>query len=97
MQGIIMKITAIILLLGTLALAGQTSSQGTPDSTKVVALNNTICPVSQAKIGNMGKPVTVTYKGKIVQLCCTGCVSAFTKDPEKYMKRISTDSTHSHH
>jgi YHS domain-containing protein len=86
MQGLIMKITAIILLMVTLALAGQ-----------AVALNNTICPVSQAKIGNMGKPVTVTYKGKIVQLCCTGCVSAFTKDPEKYMKHISTDSTHSHH
>lgn len=81
-----MKITAITLLMVTLALAGQD-----------VALNNTICPVSQAKIGNMGKPVTVTYKGKIVQLCCAGCISAFTKDPEKYMKRISTDSTHSHH
>jgi len=66
-----MKITAIILLMVTLALAGQ-----------AVALNNTICPVSQAKIGNMGKPVTVTYKEKLCNSAALGVFQHSQKIPK---------------
>jgi hypothetical protein len=36
----------------------------------------------------MGKPVVVTYKDREIKLCCKGCVKAFNKEPEKYIKKI---------
>lgn len=68
------------------------------------ALNNTICPVTNAAIGSMGKPITVAYQGKVINLCCQGCVADFNREPEKYMAILQGQNTaeptvdeHSHH
>ena len=49
------------------------------------------CPVSGRPIGSMGEGVTYPYKGKIYQLCCSGCVNLFKADPEKYIQDIEAD------
>jgi YHS domain-containing protein len=46
------------------------------------------CPVSGDKLGEMGKPLVFVYQGQQVKLCCSGCKSAFDKDPAKYIKKI---------
>jgi YHS domain-containing protein len=28
------------------------------------------------------------YDGQEVQFCCTGCISEFNKDPERYMQKV---------
>jgi YHS domain-containing protein len=45
---------------------------------------NTICPVSGDKVGELGKPVYVVYKGKKIGFCCRDCPKDFKKDPEKF-------------
>ena len=40
------------------------------------------------KIGSMGEGIQHEYEGKIYDFCCAGCVGAFKKDPEKYIKII---------
>jgi YHS domain-containing protein len=46
------------------------------------------CPVSDEKLGGMGKPVKVTSEGTDVYLCCKSCVKDFDKEPAKYVKMV---------
>lgn len=95
------KIAVLLVLAVALAFAGEPAGKAAIDSViqnptkaqlaKATPLNNTICPVSQEKIGNMGMAVPVIYKGKIVNLCCKGCPADFAKNPEKYMKIIQEE------
>ena len=47
-----------------------------------------ICVVSGDKLGEMGAPTVVNYKGTEIRFCCKDCVKDFEKDPEKYLKRL---------
>ena len=47
----------------------------------------TTCVVSGEKLGEMGTPPTVTYKGTTVEFCCKSCVKTFDADPEKYLQK----------
>jgi len=57
-----------------------------------VVLENiqTTCPVSGEKLGegDMGKPVSLRYKGRTVQLCCKMCVKKFEADPAAYLAKL---------
>jgi len=46
------------------------------------------CPVSDEKLGEMGKPFVFTYEGREIKLCCKNCQKDFKKDPAKYVKKI---------
>ena|ERR1035437_7214745 len=65
----------------TAPMASDASTNGIPDLLLT-------CPVSGEKLGEMGKPLTFTYKDQEVKLCCKGCKKDFDKDPAKYMKLI---------
>jgi YHS domain-containing protein len=65
----------------TAPMAADASTNGVPDLL-------TTCPVSGEKLGEMGKPLTFTYKDQEVKLCCKGCKKDFDKNPDKYLKLI---------
>jgi YHS domain-containing protein len=46
------------------------------------------CLVTGEKLGGMGDPVVKTYNGREVRFCCSGCVKAFEKDKDKWMKKL---------
>src|SRR5258707_15899345 len=46
------------------------------------------CPVSDEKLGEMGKPFIFTYEDREIKLCCKDCQKDFKKDPAKYIKKI---------
>lgn len=53
----------------------------------------TTCVVSGDKLGEMGDPVTYTYKqpgkpDRVVQFCCKDCIKDFEKDPAKYLAKL---------
>jgi YHS domain-containing protein len=49
-----------------------------------------ICMVSGDKLGgDMGKPVELIYKNRLVRFCCTGCVTDFNKDPNKFISKLN--------
>jgi YHS domain-containing protein len=47
-----------------------------------------MCPIMG---GPIDKTAYVDYEGKRVYFCCTGCKSAFLKDPEKYVKKMESE------
>lgn len=46
------------------------------------------CVVSGEKLGSMGEPLIMQYKGREVRLCCSGCKAKFDAKPEEYLKKI---------
>lgn len=46
------------------------------------------CIVSDEKLGEMGKPFVIEYKGQEIKLCCKSCKKDFDKDPAKFLKKM---------
>jgi len=67
---------------------GMTTPTAADDSTNPKPDLLKTCPVSDEKLGEMGKPVVFTYKDQEVKLCCKGCRKDFDKNPEKYIAKI---------
>lgn len=53
---------------------------------RALAETQGICPVSNEKLGSMGKPYAVEVKGRKVFLCCQGCEDALRSEPDKYLE-----------
>jgi YHS domain-containing protein len=88
---------AALLSISSLAATGlDTSLVLKPTLAQLKAakpVGNTLCPVSGEKVGgDMGKPVPVVYKGKVVNLCCGGCVKKFAADPAKYLAKAEAQA-----
>jgi multidrug efflux pump subunit AcrA (membrane-fusion protein) len=48
-----------------------------------------LCPITGLPLGSMGVPQKLTIKGQTVFLCCTGCIDAAKRQPDKVLKRIA--------
>lgn len=46
------------------------------------------CPVSGAKLGSEGTPISLNYEGRDVKFCCGGCVGKFKADADKFIAQI---------
>ena len=57
---------------------------------QAINVGNTICPVMGGKIDGNSK-VTYEYEGKIYNFCCSDCVEAFKKDPQKYISMVEKE------
>ena len=82
------KLTAAPAACTMPSCCGGAATEPMADEAKAKPDLLTTCPVSGEKLGEMGKPLTFTYKDQEVKLCCKGCKKDFDKDPEKYMKLI---------
>ena len=80
------------LAAGTLSIRAadtNTPAQSAPKEAKAKPYPLKICLVSGEKLGgDMGKPVTLVYKGQEMKFCCKECVKDFNKDPKKWMKKF---------
>lgn len=48
-----------------------------------------MCVVSGEELGGeMGDPINIVYKNRLVRFCCKGCKKTFTKDPSKQIAKI---------
>lgn len=47
-----------------------------------------MCPVSGKKLSEMGEPVNLIFKNRLVRFCCPSCKAEFLKDPSKYIAKI---------
>ena len=43
------------------------------------------CPVTGAELGSMGRPIPVAVRGKVVYVCCAGCVDKLLANPDRYL------------
>jgi YHS domain-containing protein len=60
------------------------------DNSKAKAKPYTLktCPVTDEKLGEMGKPYVFEHEGREIKLCCKSCLKDFKKDPAKFVKKI---------
>jgi len=73
-------------------MPGMTSQTNTPAESPNATVKPyplTTCIVSGEKIGEMGKPPVVIYKGQEMKFCCKDCVKDFNKDPDKWIKKLT--------
>ena len=68
------------------------STQTVPSDPAAAIKRQDVCPVTGAKLGSMGAPISVQAAGQTVYLCCAGCEGAIKRDPEKYVQRMRTVS-----
>jgi YHS domain-containing protein len=48
-----------------------------------------ICVVSEDELGGaMGEPVELVFAGRLVRLCCKGCIEDFEANPHAYLKKL---------
>ena len=95
-------LTTWFLALGAIAFTPLTArAANSPEDQKIIdQLVKTYpldtCPVSGAKLGEMGKPIDYLYKTKVdgkdpvrlVRFCCPACPAKFNADPQKYLSII---------
>jgi Cu(I)/Ag(I) efflux system membrane fusion protein len=60
-----------------------------PQPDRAAAEKQRICPVSEQRLGSMGKPVKITVKGQDVFLCCSGCENTIKGDPDTYLAKLN--------
>lgn len=46
------------------------------------------CPISKEKLGSMGKPIDLVVDGRLVRLCCKGCIKPVRKDPAAAIAQV---------
>lgn len=83
---------ALVLLIGAPALVHAGRTNTTSSSTNAVSKPYPLnyCIVSGDKIGgDMGKPITTNYLGQQIIFCCSDCPADFSKNPQKYMKKLA--------
>jgi len=88
-----MKQSIIITAAATLALfLFACATPNTPPATSASATASAVkaypldaCLVTGEPLD--GGPVT-TYNGQEVKFCCSGCLDAFNRDPERYMAAL---------
>ena len=52
-----------------------------------------ICPVTTAKLGSMGEPISVKVLGRSVWTCCKACPPKLKATPAKYLPRLASPPT----
>ena len=60
-----------------------------PVADRALARRQADCPVTDLALGSMGKPVRVEVEGRIVFLCCQGCVDRLRTDPQKFLAKTA--------
>jgi YHS domain-containing protein len=77
-------------LLPTLACIALLSA--TLHAAEPIPYPSTNCIVSDEKLGEMGPPVMIDYKGQMIGFCCKSCIGDFDKDPAKYLAKLQATS-----
>ena len=67
--------------------ANKAVGQETTGKSTAIEVGNKVCPVMGGEIIE-GRSVKVEYEGKLYNLCCSGCISVFKDDPNKYIEKI---------
>ncbi len=77
-------------LIAVIILGGSVFSADPAQSTYPL----TTCVVSGDKLGAMGSPVSITYKGTEIRFCCHDCVASFNENPAKYLAKLKASTSH---
>ena len=77
---------ALLAVIGAVALIYATPLMAETIHSNAYPLDT--CIVTGEKLGSMGAPVSIQYKGREIRFCCGGCPPKFEASPEPYIKKI---------
>jgi len=87
----ILAVTLITLLCLSLEFSyAQCNINHESESNKKGEVINKICPVMKGSV-DKDTPYKTEYNGKTIGFCCSGCVTAFNANPEKYIEKLELD------
>ena len=72
----------------TTAVPPPTTMDSLPTADRSLVAKQRICPVTGEALDSMGGPVRVEVAGRIVFVCCKGCIEPLRKDPAKYLSKL---------
>ena len=78
---------ALAMVVGSAAVAGEVTPEEKARS-KDKPYPLTVCLVSDEKLGDMGDPHVIHYKGREIKFCCSHCEKDFRKDPKKFLGKL---------
>ena len=60
------------------------------DEERTAAETQSVCPVSDEKLGSMGVPIKIklSVKDRDVWICCASCKEILLEDPDKYLAKL---------
>ena len=82
-------LAALMVAVGSAAFAADAKEKQKPKD-KPYPLS--VCLVSDEKLGEMGDPHVIKYKGREIKFCCEGCEKDFRDDPQKFLVKLDKAS-----
>lgn len=86
------RTTLTVLTLALAALTTPLTARAADKETKPKPYPLQTCVVSGEKLGEMGDPYVIEYKGQEIKFCCKGCLKDFNKDPDQYIKKLDAQA-----
>ena len=77
---------SLALALSSIVVLSVSAEEKKADKPKPYTLST--CPVSDEKLGEMGKPYVFVQDGREIKLCCDSCKKDFNKNPAKFIRKI---------
>jgi Cu(I)/Ag(I) efflux system membrane fusion protein len=72
-----------------LAAAPRRGPAPAPRPASLTVEEQKVCPVTNAKLGSMGEPISVEIEGQKVWVCCAGCFPKLQGAPARYLARLA--------
>lgn len=63
-------------------------ADGLATADRAPAIRQRTCPVTGKPLGSMGVPPRVDMQGRVVYLCCDGCIPAIQANPSQYLAKL---------
>src|SRR5687768_16313764 len=82
---------AVLLALGGVTVAADAKDKQT-EKQKNKPYPLAVCLVSDEKLGDMGEPHVIQYKGREIKFCCDHCEKDFRKEPQKFLAKLDKAS-----
>lgn len=86
--GDVLKKVGVVAVAALFGLGGAAFATDAKEKQKDKAYPLTVCLVSDEKLGDMGEPHVIKYKGREIKLCCDGCEKDFRKEPQKFLTKL---------
>ncbi len=65
-------------------------------ATQAKSYTATVCPISGEPLGSMGEAYDYVYAGRLVRLCCSGCIDKFKADPAAALAKLEAGAKSAH-
>ena len=86
MKTLVLTLVAMVSLVSVVSAADNDAKK---PASKDKPYKLETCIVSDEKLGEMGDPFVTSYKGQEIKMCCKACNKDFTKNPDKYLKKLT--------